>query len=121
MGYRLSIAGIFLLFTILEFGFGRYLHRDKTVKKDIVLEVVSVFAVPLLIVPVLLFLAAPALAEWCFPGSEGFLSHWPWWLMFLAFLLADDLTQYWWHRLSHSVPFLYGLHRAHHSASYMSV
>ena len=35
-------------------------------------------------------------------------------------LLVDDLTQYWWHRLSHS-PLLWPLHRAHHSAEYMSI
>jgi len=30
------------------------------------------------------------------------------------------MTQYWWHRLSHS-PLMWPLHRAHHSASYMSI
>jgi sterol desaturase/sphingolipid hydroxylase (fatty acid hydroxylase superfamily) len=35
-------------------------------------------------------------------------------------LIADDLTQYWWHRLSHS-PLLWPMHRAHHSAQYMSI
>jgi len=35
-------------------------------------------------------------------------------------ILVDDLTQYWWHRLSHS-PLLWPLHRAHHSAEYMSI
>jgi sterol desaturase/sphingolipid hydroxylase (fatty acid hydroxylase superfamily) len=40
--------------------------------------------------------------------------------MFLILLVSDDLTQYWWHRLSHT-PLLWPLHRAHHSASYMSV
>ena len=36
-------------------------------------------------------------------------------------LLADDLTQYWWHRTSHEVPWLFALHRAHHSARYLSI
>ena len=35
-------------------------------------------------------------------------------------LIADDMTQYWWHRASHS-PLLWPLHRAHHSAQYMSI
>ncbi len=30
------------------------------------------------------------------------------------------MTQYWWHRISHT-PLLWPLHRAHHSASYMSI
>jgi sterol desaturase/sphingolipid hydroxylase (fatty acid hydroxylase superfamily) len=37
------------------------------------------------------------------------------------FLVLDDMTQYWLHRTSHSVPWLYNLHRAHHNARYMSV
>ena len=41
--------------------------------------------------------------------------------MFFTLLVCDDLTQYWWHRASHRFPRLYGFHRAHHSASYMSV
>jgi len=40
--------------------------------------------------------------------------------MLLVLLLADDLTQYFWHRLSHTSA-LWPLHRAHHSAAYMSV
>jgi sterol desaturase/sphingolipid hydroxylase (fatty acid hydroxylase superfamily) len=34
-------------------------------------------------------------------------------------LIADDLSQYWWHRVSHS-PLLWPLHRAHHTATYSS-
>jgi len=37
-----------------------------------------------------------------------------------ALIVADDLTQYWWHRFSHSTIF-WPLHRAHHSAQYMSI
>jgi sterol desaturase/sphingolipid hydroxylase (fatty acid hydroxylase superfamily) len=44
----------------------------------------------------------------------------PAWAMFAILLVGDDMTQYWWHRLSHS-SWLYPLHRAHHSAPYMSV
>ena len=40
--------------------------------------------------------------------------------MLPVLLLADDLTQYWWHRLSHT-SIMWPLHRAHHSAAYMSV
>ena len=43
------------------------------------------------------------------PGKEGKL-----------LLIGDDLTQYLWHRASHT-PLLWPLHRAHHSAAYMSV
>jgi hypothetical protein len=38
-----------------------------------------------------------------------------WSAMVGILIVADDLTQYGWHRLSHS-PWLWPLHRAHHSA-----
>jgi sterol desaturase/sphingolipid hydroxylase (fatty acid hydroxylase superfamily) len=40
--------------------------------------------------------------------------------MLALLLVADDFTQYLWHRLSHT-SVLWPLHRAHHSAAYMSV
>ena len=40
--------------------------------------------------------------------------------MVALLLVADDFTQYLWHRLSHT-SVLWPLHRAHHSAAYMSV
>jgi len=53
------------------------------------------------------------------PGSQGAWSGLPWYAMAGILLIADDMTQYWWHRASHS-PLLWPLHRAHHSAQYMS-
>src|SRR6202000_2469186 len=35
--------------------------------------------------------------------------------------IADDLTQYWYHRLHHEIPWLWRFHRTHHSASYMGM
>ena len=60
------------------------------------------------------------LGLWLAPQYQGVLADLPWWGMVLMLLLVDDLTQYWWHRLSHS-PLLWPLHRAHHSAEYMSI
>jgi sterol desaturase/sphingolipid hydroxylase (fatty acid hydroxylase superfamily) len=34
-------------------------------------------------------------------------------------IVADDLTQYWYHRLHHQIRFLWRFHRTHHSAPYM--
>ncbi|MEK0418534.1 MAG: hypothetical protein RI949_2540 [Pseudomonadota bacterium] len=60
------------------------------------------------------------LGHWLAPAYQGVLSDWPWWAMVGALILVDDLTQYWWHRLSHT-PLFWPLHRAHHSAQYMSI
>jgi hypothetical protein len=63
---------------------------------------------------------ATALCTRWMPGMQGALADWPWWQMVPVLLVADDLTQYFWHRLSHTSA-LWPLHRAHHSAAYMSV
>ncbi len=83
------------------------------------LDAVSTALLPLAVVPLILSVT-PTLVEAVAPGSKGCLAHWPAWAMFGVLLLADDLTQYGWHRLSHRSP-LFALHRAHHSARYLSV
>ena len=55
------------------------------------------------------------------PNMHNMWADWPWWAMGVTLLLADDLTQYWWHRITHNVPWLYGFHRAHHSGTYLSI
>ncbi len=43
----------------------------------------------------------------------------PWVVQFLIVLVASDFLQYWYHRLFHQVPFLWGFHAIHHSARSM--
>ena len=65
-------------------------------------------------------LGANTACTWLLPDQRGAWAGSPWWAMVGVFLVADDMTQYWWHRVSHT-PLLWPLHRAHHSAAYMSV
>jgi len=60
------------------------------------------------------------LAQQYTPNLANSLSGLPFWLMIGLLLIGDDLTQYWWHRISHT-PLLWPLHRAHHSAPHMGV
>ncbi len=39
----------------------------------------------------------------------------------MAFLIFDDMTQYWWHRLSHANRTMWKLHRPHHVIEEMGV
>jgi len=39
----------------------------------------------------------------------------------MAFLILDDMTQYWWHRLSHVNRMMWKLHRPHHVVEEMGV
>jgi len=43
----------------------------------------------------------------------------PWIVQFVIVLVASDMVQYWFHRLFHKVPFLWGFHAVHHSAQSM--
>lgn len=43
----------------------------------------------------------------------------PWVVQFLAVVVLSDLFQYWYHRIFHQVPFLWGFHAVHHSAKAM--
>ncbi|MFT4025842.1 MAG: sterol desaturase family protein [Novosphingobium sp.] len=43
----------------------------------------------------------------------------PWIVQFAAVIVLADLFQYWYHRLFHTVPFLWGFHAVHHSAPAM--
>jgi sterol desaturase/sphingolipid hydroxylase (fatty acid hydroxylase superfamily) len=68
----------------------------------------------------LALLVTSKLGAWLAPDYKNVLADLPWWGMVGLLILVDDLTQYWWHRLSHT-SLLWPLHRAHHSAQYMSI
>jgi len=57
----------------------------------------------------LLALVIPASA------GEGFASQ-PWALQAIELVVVGDLIVYWYHRLSHAVPWLWAFHRVHHSS-----
>jgi sterol desaturase/sphingolipid hydroxylase (fatty acid hydroxylase superfamily) len=46
-------------------------------------------------------------------------SNLPWVVQFVLAVILSDLFQYWYHRLFHKVPFLWGFHAVHHSAKAM--
>ncbi len=43
----------------------------------------------------------------------------PWLVQFALAMVLTDLMQYWFHRLFHRIPFLWGFHAVHHSAQAM--
>ena len=113
------IASMFVSLLFLEFVRGR-LKKETATVDDRVVEVISTLGVPLLVVPTIV-VATFALMSWWAPEWQGAWSHFPVWAMVLILLVGDDMTQYWWHRLSHAVPFLFNFHRAHHEPRYISV
>ena len=113
------VVTIFMGFVLLELIYGCF-RQPKGQWRDVAIEVLGSSLLLGLTFPLVLFLTDTLLNGWM-PDSRGALSSLPWLLGFALFLLLDDMMQYWWHRMAHRVPWLYSLHRAHHSASYMSI
>jgi len=116
---KLIPVSVLLILGIFEAVGGLYLD-DKRSKNDFTIELLSLISLPTLIQPgiflfVLWFMGAS------FPGLEDYyLTSSLWWHV-VAFLILDDLTQYWWHRLSHVNKKMWKLHRPHHVVEEMGV
>jgi len=111
----LVIAGL----AMAEFASRRYRDTVHASANDTALEVAMTVSLLLITQPVIIF-STSALGQWLAPGMRNAWAGLPWWAWAALLLVGDDMTQYWWHRISHS-PLLWPLHRAHHSASYMSI
>jgi len=115
---NILLFGILLIFALLEWRSGR--HKDfGATRDDTKLEAAMLLALLALLQPGIFFITGK-LGAWLMPEQRNAWAHLPAWAMFGILLVADDLTQYWWHRLSHT-PLLWPLHRAHHTAHYMSI
>jgi sterol desaturase/sphingolipid hydroxylase (fatty acid hydroxylase superfamily) len=69
-----------------------------------------------------LALAPQAIVNANTSGWEGFragVASLPWVVQFVLVVFLSDFAQYWYHRLFHRIPFLWGFHAVHHSAKSM--
>jgi len=98
----------------------RLYHREVNASGDDTKLELLMFISLLAITQPLAILVTSKLGNTFFPDAKGVIADWPWWAMVGLLLVLDDLSQYCWHRLSHTT-FLWPLHRAHHSAQYMSI
>lgn len=116
---KLIPTAVLLLLGLIE-AFGGLYFDDKRTKNDFSIELVSLITLPTLVQPSILLLVFGIGHLW-FPTFENTLA--PIWIgwHFIAFLIFDDLSQYWWHRISHQSKFMWKLHRPHHVVSEMGV
>ncbi len=109
---------VFLVFGLIEMRRGRFMDPAAS-RDDKWLDAVVFNVFPVVIIPGIFFITF-WLGRNYFPQYQDLWAHWTWWQMLLTLLVADDMTQYWWHRLSHS-SWMWPFHRAHHAAAYMGV
>lgn len=116
----LAILGVLATFCVLEIVFTNFFRKPNQKRGDVIVEIISTISLILVTQPLAL-LGGATLARLIAPGAEGALAHIPVLAGIGLFLIFDDMMQYWWHRASHSVPWLYNLHRPHHNAEYLSI
>lgn len=116
---KLIPVTLLLVLGILESIGGLY-FEDKRTKDDFTIELLSLVTLPTLIQPGIFLLVLWGMSSF-YPGLEDyFVSSSVWWHL-LAFLILDDMSQYWWHRLSHVSRRMWKLHRPHHVVEEMGV
>lgn len=116
---KLIPTSMLLILGILEAWGGLYFH-DKRTRNDFSIEIVSLVTLPVLIQPgILLFVFW--IAELWLPAYDQSLAGLAIGWQVLAFLILDDMMQYWWHRISHQSRMLWKLHRPHHVVEEMGV
>jgi sterol desaturase/sphingolipid hydroxylase (fatty acid hydroxylase superfamily) len=110
----------FLVFFIgvLEFSFG--LYRGKWPKNERYVDIACFVLPRLFIRPAVAYFGLKLLPQ-LLPAFKNEFSWVPFWWGCAIIAIADDLTQYWYHRLHHELPWLWRFHRTHHSASYMGM
>jgi sterol desaturase/sphingolipid hydroxylase (fatty acid hydroxylase superfamily) len=116
----LVILSIFALFVVLEIIFTGFFRKPGQKQGDATVELGSALALILFTQPLAL-LGGGIVASLIAPNAQGALAGLPVIAGVGLFLIFDDLLQYWWHRASHSIPWLYNLHRPHHNAEYLSI
>ena len=116
---KLIPVSVLLFLGIIEALGGLYFN-DKRSRNDFSIELLSLITLPTLIQPGI-FLFVLWFMGVSFPNLEDlYLTSSLWWHI-IAFLILDDLTQYWWHRLSHVNKKMWKLHRPHHVVEEMGV
>ena len=115
---NIVLATSILAFAALEVASGR--HRNFHATADDTKLELFMFLALIAVAQPLVFAITGKLCALAMPEQHGAWSQLPWWAMAAILLVGDDMAQYWWHRVSHT-PLLWPLHRAHHTAHYMSI
>ncbi|HWV70338.1 MAG TPA: sterol desaturase family protein [Pseudosphingobacterium sp.] len=113
-----GLAVLTLIIGIFEFSFGLY---GKEWNRNEKLLDLACYALPRLVTRPLVAYFGLKFVPFILPYSKDAFEWVPFFWGFIIICIYDDLTQYWYHRLHHEIPWLWRFHRTHHSASYMGM
>ncbi|MXO91212.1 sterol desaturase family protein [Pontixanthobacter aquaemixtae] len=116
----IAVLAVFFGFALLELWRTDLFRKGEQTRDDGIVEAVSMIMLMAVTQPTIILTSAYLLGQFA-PQLEGALANINIFAGIALLLIGDDMTQYWWHRASHTFPWLYNLHRAHHNARYMSV
>lgn len=117
---KILILGAFVSFALIETIFTKFTNQPKAVKGDWIVEALGTFILVGFTQPFILAMTYLA-CSYLIPEMADSIAGIHWLGAVGLFLIFDDMTQYWLHRITHTVPWLYNLHRPHHNAEYMSI
>ena len=115
-----AIFSILIIFGSIEALGGLYGKNSIRSRNDWYIELLSTFQLFVFIKPII-FLATTLLLIKLLPQYRNAFSGMTLWASALFVLVGDDLLQYWYHRKAHEWPWLWKLHRPHHSSREMGV
>ena len=115
-----AVIAIYIGFGLLELLRSDLFAKREQCRNDGIVEAVSTVLLVVVTQPGII-VATGLIGARYFPEYQGALAGIGFLPALALFLVFEDMMQYWWHRASHTFPWLYNLHRAHHNARYMSV
>lgn len=113
-----GLPAIMLAVGIVEFSVG--LYENRWTKNERILDIVC-FILPRIVLRPMIAYFGLKLLPFVLPEAKNVFAWVPFWWGIAIMAVADDLTQYWYHRLHHQLPLLWRFHRTHHSAPYMGM
>ncbi len=115
-----AVVAIYFAFGIIELFRSNLFGKAEQSRHDGIVEVISAIIVLVITQPGILLFVQYSLGVYL-PEYRDVLLNLNIFAAIGLFLIFEDMMQYWWHRASHSTPWLYNLHRAHHNGRYMSI
>jgi sterol desaturase/sphingolipid hydroxylase (fatty acid hydroxylase superfamily) len=117
--YVWLVATVFFGYAAIEFFMGKFHTRDMSARETF-LDAAAFTQATALVGPLIVYGSA-AIERYLLPGKADAWAGVPWYWQLGAFLIFEDMVQYWYHRATHKFAWMWGFHKFHHTPVYMGV